>query len=160
MDPQRRQSKKIQQLAAKREAGGYVPMPHCVLRSEAFVRLSCQAVKLLTDLLAQYKGNNNGDLCATWSLMKMRGWRSQATLNKALRELKAGGWIKVARQGGRNSASLYAVTFFGVDECKGKLDIPARLSPSSEWRKNEPMPPLNVPPRKDWWKEKTLLRRA
>ena len=38
--------------------------------------LSPRATKLLIDLLAQYRGYNNGDLCAPLSLMRERGWNS------------------------------------------------------------------------------------
>jgi len=127
--------------AEKREAGGYVPMAYIVLRSLSFIRLTPYAVKLLMDLLAQYKGDNNGDFCAAWTLMKKRGWRSKATLAKAIKELLAGEWIELARQGGRHKASLYAVTFLAVDHCKGKLDIADTHGPKSLWRRHEPAPP-------------------
>ena len=80
---------------AKREGGGFVPLPFAVLRSQSFTRLSAYAVKLLNDLLAQYKGDNNGDLCAAWTLMQPRGWRSKDTLNKALKELLSGHWLEL-----------------------------------------------------------------
>lgn len=126
----------------KRESGGFAPLAYVVLRSESFARLSAYAVKLLIDLIAQYKGDNNGDLCAAWTLMKKRGWRSKDTLTNALKELKAGEWIEIARRGGRNKAHLYALTFYAVDDCKGKLDIAATHSPRSFWRRHEPAPVL------------------
>lgn len=126
----------------KREAGGFVPLPFVVIRSESYARLSAHAVKLLNDLMAQYKGGNNGDLCAAWTFMEKRFWKSKGTLYKALRELREKYWIVVSRQGGRNRASLYALTFFAIDECKGKLDIKSTHSPSGLWRCNEPAPRL------------------
>jgi len=119
-----------------------VPLPYVVLRSASWALLSGHAVKLLTDLLAQYRGDNNGDLAAAWTIMAARGWRSRDTLYKALTALLDGGWIIVSRQGGRHQATLYAVTFFAIDDCKGKLDINATGSPSGEWKKNEPLPVL------------------
>ena len=116
-------------------------MPHVVLRSASFSRLSGHAVKLLMDLVAQYKGDNNGDLCTAWTLMQKRGWRSRDTLNKARRELLAGEWIMVARQGGRHKPTLYALTFYAIDECGGKLDVNATHSPSGIWRRHEPLLP-------------------
>ena len=138
--------------ARKRESGGYVAFPHILLRSETLKRLSAIALKLLVDLLAQYKGNNNGDLCAAWTLMEKRGWKSRDTLGKAIRELKVAKLIEVSRQGGRHAATLYALTFFAVDECHGKLDIEPTHAPKSLWRENEPPPPallanLKVVPR-------------
>jgi hypothetical protein len=133
---------RFKEAQAKREPGGFVSLPHIVLRSESFARLDAYAVKLLMDLLSQYKGDNNGDLCAAWSLMKKRGWRSKDTLDKALKALRSAEWIEIARRGGRNRANLYALTFYAVDECKGKLDIAATHSPKSLWRRHEPAPPL------------------
>lgn len=127
---------------AQREPGGFVPLPHAVIRSEAYAQLNAQAVKLLNDLLAQYRGDNNGDLCAAWKLMHKRGWKSRDTLRKALAELKDKEWIIVARQGGKHMPSLYAITFYAINECGGKLDISPTLVPISLWRKNNPIKPL------------------
>ncbi|SET67573.1 hypothetical protein SAMN05216412_11249 [Nitrosospira multiformis] len=38
--------------------------------------------------------------------MQPRGWKSKDTLNKALKELLAGHWLKVTGQGGRHKATL------------------------------------------------------
>ena len=135
---------------SKREAGSFVSLPHNVIRSQNFVSLSAHAVKLLIDLLSQYKGNNNGDLCATWTLMQRRGWKSKDTLNKALKELRLRDWLETTRQGGRHKPTLYAVTFIAIDSCGGKLDVLATASPRGSWKKNEPLPPmpnLNTVPR-------------
>ena len=134
--------RRYQNAHEKRESGGFVTLAHVVLRSHCYAMLSPYATKLLNDLLAQYRGDNNGDLCATWSIMRKRGWRSKSTLWKALCELKKGQWIEVARQGGKNKCSLYALTFYAVDECNGKLEINSTHSPKSTWRRNEPAPPL------------------
>lgn len=135
-------NKKFKESKAKREPGGFVALPYIVIRSDVFRLLSAHAVKLLIDLLAQYRGNNNGDLCAAWRVMQPCGWRSRDTLCKAIVELRKGGWIEVSRQGGRHVASLYAVSFFAIDDCKGKLDIKSTGSPNSLWKKNAPLPPL------------------
>lgn len=37
---------------AKRESGGFAPLPYAVIRSHGFKLLSARAVKLLVDLLA------------------------------------------------------------------------------------------------------------
>lgn len=73
--------------AEKRDSGPFITVPLSVLRSTAYVSVSSYAKALLFDLAMQYKGDNNGDLCAAWKLMKPRGWRSEETLNKAKREL-------------------------------------------------------------------------
>lgn len=129
----------------KRERGGFVTLPYILLRSDPFVALSAHAKALLLDLLAQYKGDNNGDLCLAWSVMKLRGWKSEATLNKAKRELLAKDFIMVTRQGGKHRASLYALTFYSIDECKGKLDVPPTHSPPGTWRRYESLSALKMP---------------
>jgi hypothetical protein len=134
--------KRFKDAQAKREGGDFVALPCVVIRSHSFVQLSPHAVKLMIDLLSQYKGNNNGDLCASWTLMRPRGWKSKETLNKALKELLGRDWLEVTRQGGRHKATLYALTFYAIDDCKGKLDVQATGSARGTWRKNEPLPPM------------------
>tara|TARA_R110002050_G_scaffold57423_5_gene129280 strand:+ start:200152 stop:200571 length:420 start_codon:yes stop_codon:yes gene_type:complete len=113
--------------------GQYFALPHAVMKSEKYIALSAHAVKLLNDLGLQYNGKNNGDLCATWSMMRRRGWKSASTLYKAIKELLAYEFIIVSRQGGRHSATLYAVTWNNIDECKGKLDISSTVAPLGNW---------------------------
>lgn len=57
--------------------------------------------------------------------MKPKGWRSKATLAKALRELCKQEFLVVTRQGGRHKATLYGLTWFTIDHCRGKLDLQA-----------------------------------
>lgn len=122
--------KRYKDARKKRDGGRFVAIPTCVLESNAWIDASPYAVKLLLDLLAQYRGNNNGDLCAAWKLMKRRGWRSEATLHKAKQELLALGLIAETRKGARpNKASLYGVTWAELDECDGKLDISPQAFP-------------------------------
>jgi len=127
---------KINHSSNKREPGGFAPLPYIVIRSNAFAQLSAYAVKLLNDLLAQYNGNNNGDLAVAFTLMKKRGWRSKSTLWRAIKELEEGRWIEKTRQGGRNMPNLYAVTFYAVDECNGKMDSHIRPTtrPRGYWK--------------------------
>ena len=121
------------------ESGGFIALPHCVLRSLAFCKLSAHATKLLIDLVSQYKGSNNGDFSAPYSTMQNRGWKSKGTLQRAINELLELGFIEKSRQGGRHLCTLYAVTFYAVDECKGKLDIMPTSKPTGLWRRNEPI---------------------
>lgn len=128
----------------RRESGGFAALPHCLLESKVFIGLSQHAVKLLIDLLAQFKGFNNGDLCLSWSIMEKRGWKSRDTLNKARKELIDAELIIVSRYGDRRRPHLYALTFFAIDECGGKLDINTTQKPLSLWRLHEPLPPLKI----------------
>lgn len=102
---------------------------HVYFQSEEYAELSSRAVKLLIDLFCQYRGTNNGDLCATLSVMRKVGWTSNDQLQKAIAELLATGWIIVARQGGRRMPTLYAVTFQAINNT-GKLDSHVRPSPT------------------------------
>ena len=121
-------------VKGRMEGGSFVAIPHVCLNHENFRSLSPYAVKLFIDLFVQYNGRNNGDFCATWSYMKKRGWRSQATLQKTKKELLDRGWIIVSRQGGRHKCSLYAVTFQPIDECKGKLDVASTRTAPGNWK--------------------------
>ena len=44
------------------------------------------------------------------------------------------GMIELTRQGGLNGPSLYAFTWFGIDACKGKLDVSENPVPSGKWK--------------------------
>ena len=121
----------------RRAKGQYFGLPHAVMASSNYVKLSAHAVKLLNDLGLQFNGKNNGDLCATWSIMKKRGWKSSSTLHKAVKELTYYGFIVKSRQGGRHKPTLYAFTWNSVDECKGKLDINSTNTPLGYWREEK-----------------------
>ena len=51
----------------------FIRLPIDLLEHDSFSMLTPRATKLLIDIAAQYKGNNNGDLCAPLSLMKKNG---------------------------------------------------------------------------------------
>jgi hypothetical protein len=147
----------------RRESGAFVPFPVTVLNHENFLRLSAKAVKLLLDLCAQLRFKrggsvNNGDLCAALSVMQPRGWRSEETLQNALDELKHMGFVIRTRQGGRNRCSLYAVTWWAIDECDGKLDVAATRAPSNDWQNDRtPFVPRR---KKNKAKKKSLPRKT
>lgn len=139
--------KRIRYAKEKRDPGGFVPLPNIVIRSDQFTHLSAHAVKLLVDLLAQYRGSNNGDLCCTWSMMQPRGWRSRDTLAKALAELMERGFVTQTRQGGRHAPSLYGVTFYALDE-QPKFDVRGKEFPRGAWARTAltPAKPSNSCP--------------
>lgn len=119
------------------------PPPYCMLvhayfQSPQYAALSTRAVKLLIDVYCQYRGRNNGDLCATWKVMRPMGWTSKSQLEKALAELEARGWLLKTRQGDLTKASLYAVTFLSIDDCSGKLDPSIKAGPALHlWKRSE-----------------------
>lgn len=124
----------------KRDGGGHVAIPFPVLNGAAYLGLNAHARMLLFDLAAQYRGDNNGDLCMAWKLMHPRGWKSEETLSKAKRDLLEAGLIAETRKGARpNKCSLFALTWFALDDCNGKLDISARSFPRGAYKlKNRP----------------------
>ncbi|HET8700987.1 MAG TPA: hypothetical protein VFL97_04900 [Nitrococcus sp.] len=107
-----------------RDGNAFSAWPHECGQHPNFYRLSVHAKAMLFELLSQYRGRNNGDLTAAWGVLKDRGLGSRNTVYRAERELLRTGWIYRTRQGGRNRCHLYALTFFDVDECDGKLDTP------------------------------------
>jgi hypothetical protein len=115
-------------------SGSFVMLSHRLLNTPKYCELSAKAVKLLIDVYAQYKGNNNGDFSIAWKLMVLRGWKSKQTLYAAKDELIEKGYLMLTRQGGKHQCSLYAVTWQSIDECKGKLDIPATRVAPGNWK--------------------------
>lgn len=125
----------------KRDGGAFITLPLCVLNGAAFLGVSSHARMLLIDLVAQYRGDNNGDFCAAFSMMKLRGWKSTHTLLAAKKELIDAGLIVETRKGARPSkASLYAVTWYALDDCGGKLEVTARGFPRGAYRLKDPPP--------------------
>lgn len=107
----------------RRINGKFLAIPEVVYNHPDYIRLSNSAKALLVDLLTQYNGHNNGDLCAAEKLMKVRGWKSNSQRNKALKELLKNEILLLTRQGGKKIASLYAITWRPIDECKDKISI-------------------------------------
>lgn len=112
----------------------FFSFPKSILNSSEYSALSAIAVKLLVDLAAQYNGRNNGDLCAAWKLMRLRGWKSHDTLYRAIKELESTGFLERTRQGGRNRPNLYAISWLAIDYCGGKLDISETSIASNRWK--------------------------
>ena len=111
--------KKVKQQG-KGKMHSYLGLPHYMLRSEQFGKLRGNSIKLLIELAKEFKGNNNGDLSCSFTVLQKRGWKSSATLAAAKKELEKGGWIICTRAGGSHRCSLYAVTWLPIDECRGK----------------------------------------
>ena len=103
---------------------GYLGLPKQIIEHENFTKLSAYGNKLIIDLGQQYRGKNNGDLCATWVFMVKRGWKSKDTLNNTLRELEYYGLIVQTQAGGLNKPSLYALSWNRID----------KADKSSEWK--------------------------
>ena len=131
--------------------GGYVKLPYSVVNSDIWSKLSAPGVKLLSDLLTQYNGNNNGMMSPCHTLMKKRGWAS-SSLYRANSELQHKGFIVVTRQGMkiRGYPTLIAITWMGIDEpIKNKFDECIKPSniPLNYWSKS-----------KSCWKHKPTIK--
>ncbi|NOU23477.1 MAG: hypothetical protein HOO93_17145 [Methyloglobulus sp.] len=130
-----------QKNKGRRSSPTFAAKPHHIFRpnfahkipSPASV-LTHKAAHLLDNLIAQFNGQNNGDLSAAPKIMNLFGWSSQGSVYGALVELLALGFIEQTRQGGRNQCSLYAVTWLAIDECKNKLDVKPTKVASNLWK--------------------------
>ena len=118
----------------RREAGTYTGIPHAVQDCANWAACKATAIKMLCDLARQFNGKNNGDLCGAFSVLQRYGWKSDETVFFALRELLHYGLIVLTRQGGLHAPNLYAVTWHAIDECGGKLDCAATLTPPGDWK--------------------------
>jgi len=130
----------------RRPTSTFAGIPKEVLSTDKYAQLSGWDVKLLVDLVEQYNGYNNGDLCCAWNGsnkfrgMKHRGWRSKGTLYRSLRTLLRLGFIEQTRQGGKHKPSLYALTWQPIDERlnpetkTNKLDVKPTKLASGAWR--------------------------
>ena len=127
-------NEKRRRITGRQTTNSFLSLPHHVLNHENFRCLSPRATKLVIDIAAQYRGKNNGDLCAPLSLMRKRGWNSSDQLNKAKKELVEKDVIRVSRQGGLNKCNLYALTWLRIDECGGKLDIASTITAPGRWK--------------------------
>lgn len=128
-----------QKHRGRSESGTFTSIPHRVQDSDNWRHASGTAIKLLCDIARQFNGRNNGDLCASLSVLKQRGWSSPETVSRALRELRHYGFITLTRQGGLDlGASLYALTWHPIHECGGKLQCPATSVASGEWKQPKP----------------------
>lgn len=127
---------KRRKLKGRAETAPFVQLPRRVLRHPKFLHLPSRALRFLIGLLAQYYGSNNGDLEMTWKTAEEYGWKSRDTLNSARKDLLDAGFIVVSRQGGKNIPTLFAVTFYPIDYCRGKLHIPETVTPPDDWKQN------------------------
>jgi len=106
--------------AKYKKGDSFARIDRYVINCPAYKSLGGNAVKLLTLLSSQYRGNNNGDLVITHSLMK--DWfKSDTTMYKAKDELEKKGFIAVNSYGGMSWGgckypTLYALTMFPVND--------------------------------------------
>lgn len=111
-------------VKGRRMIGRFIGLPHVVIKNKDYVDLSYKSKALLIDLMLQYNGRNNGDLTTALAILRDRGWKRQATIGEAVKELIDANLIIRTREGQfRNPFSrcaLYAVTWQPIDDCKDK----------------------------------------
>jgi hypothetical protein len=90
----------------------YVSFKSLVYNSPAFRTLPSSALKLWVDLRIQFRGGNNGNISASMSTLRHRGWRSPETLNRALWELLKRGLLRRMREGKPGPLRLCALFSF------------------------------------------------
>jgi len=123
-----------QKTKGRRNFKPFKSMPTECMKSDKYFNLKPYAKVLLWEFCYQYNGYNNGDLCAAYSMLEKRGWKSKGTVDRSKKELLRSGWIEVSRRGGKNQCHLYALTFHAIDDCNGKLDIHPTVTPSHMWK--------------------------
>jgi hypothetical protein len=121
-------AKKRRQVKGRNENGRFLSMPHCVMNSEDYIKLTTKSKVLLFDLAFQYNGKNNGNLTAAFAILKKRGWVREATIFNAIKELMKANMIIRTREGKfqnpHSRCALYALTWKSIDACNGKdLDV-------------------------------------
>lgn len=105
------------------KAERHISIPHRLLNSPAYLGLSNRAKVLFQDLRMKYNGHNNGNISASLSDLRKRGWNSSSTLAKCLRELQEHGFLDKTRQGGiaymSKLCNLFRFTDLDVFETPG-----------------------------------------
>ena len=117
-----RSKRRWQNAQAKREPGQFDAFPRACSGHPNYARLTVYAKVLLHELLSQYNGSNNGDLCCAWGVIKHQGLGCKTSTENARDELEITGWIVQTRQGWNKRPNLYALTFLDTDECGQKMD--------------------------------------
>jgi len=119
------------------ESGSYTNLPHAFLQHPNWLEASPAAVKLFMYLAGQYRGHNNGDLSCSFTTMRAIGWKSNATLARAIDELLARQFIVRTRRGAKKGkCHLFALTLRPIND-SDKLDhdvTPSNIA-GNEWKR-------------------------
>ncbi len=110
----------------------YANIPKAVTACANYAKLTHEGKSLLLDATSLFNGKNNGDISLTYKMMHPKGW-SKRKLEHARKELEHYRFITTSRQGGRNTATLYALAWINIHPCNGKLQVPATLEPAKTY---------------------------
>ena len=126
-----RRGKCTNQTGRTKQKVQFVPISYPMADSAAWRSLNGAAVKVYIELRSRYNGGNNGDLSLSLDKGARRLGLGKATIQRALEELEAKGFIRLSKRGswyGRR-ASTFVVTDRPMSE---------RLPPTNDWRQWEP----------------------
>ena len=127
-----------------KKSANFAGIPRHIVEHSSFKSLGYSACALLILLGYQYRGNNNGNLVITWSIIK--DWfGSNATMYRARDSLYKAGFIVINAYGGRSGNGtklphLYALTWESIDQLDGDNNwmrythYPAQKAPLSYWK--------------------------
>lgn len=112
----------------KDDMGAHARLYESIVNSPAWLALPFSTRALYVQLRVKLKQTNNGNIDATAAALKHSGFRSTATIFRALRELETVGLIAKTRQGGIAAGGKVCNLFRFTDkECWEfpKLGLPA-----------------------------------
>ena len=107
----------------KRDGGQFIALPLVVLDSPGYRLASYPARAMLVDIAMQYSGGNNGKLTACAKYLHPKGWNSNATIHRAVRDLIDCRLLIETRKGARpNRAAWFALSWLALDQTSA-IDI-------------------------------------
>ncbi len=132
-------------VKGRKESGRFTLLPHAVLNTDDYIGLSTKSKALLVDLAYQYNGKNNGDLTAAMAILRDRGWKRDATISVAVKELMNADLIIRTREGKfqnpHSRCALYAIAWHPIDECIGKdLEVGSTRTPPRKFSLEKLLP--------------------
>ncbi|MFQ3325324.1 MAG: hypothetical protein ACI90U_003162 [Pseudomonadales bacterium] len=108
----------------RRGYGQFMGIPHVVLEHSDYIDLSTKAKALFVEIAYQYNGHNNGDMTVAFKILKKRGWKRNATISAAVKELLGANLIIKTREGRFqhpfSRCALYALTWQSIDDFSDK----------------------------------------
>jgi hypothetical protein len=141
---------------ARRIAGPFVPRLVCMLESPAYRVLSLSARRVLDRIeieLAHHAGRDNGRLAVTYEHFVEYGVRRHS-INAALHELSALGFIEVTEQGVAGNAEHRAPNRFRLT-----YRPDGRTLPTNEWRRIKTMEEAQMAQNEAWSESKSKRRK-
>jgi hypothetical protein len=99
MGKRRSKGRGVDQCGDSKREGQYFGLSYSMAHSAAFRSLSGTALKVLLELRCRYNGRNNGEVFLSYQEVAVLLGMSKSTAARAFAELKAKGFLKLARPG-------------------------------------------------------------